>query len=155
MYNQYIIQSIALITLVYSSLVILRQIDIKAIVAYSSVSHVGVMTLGLFSNTLNGIEGGILLSIGHGFVSPALFLIVGGFIYSRYHSRIINYYRGLTVTMPILSILFFIFTIYNAGVPTSLNFIGEFLAIAGVFQTSPLVGALGATSIIFSAIYSI
>jgi NADH-ubiquinone oxidoreductase chain 4 len=155
MYNQYIIQSIALITLVYSSLVILRQIDIKAIVAYSSVSHVGVMTLGLFSNTLNGIEGGILLSIGHGFVSPALFLIVGGFIYSRYHSRIINYYRGLSLRMPILGIMFFLFTIFNAGVPGSLNFVGEFLAIAGTFQSSPLVGIIGSSGIFFSAVYSI
>lgn len=155
MYNQYIIQSIALITLVYSSLAILRQVDIKAIVAYSSVSHVGVMTLGLFSNTLNGIEGSILLSIGHGFVSPALFLIVGGFLYSRYHSRIINYYRGLSLRMPILGIVFFLFTIFNAGVPGSVNFVGEFLAIAGTFQTSPLVGIIGSSGIFFSAVYSI
>lgn len=155
MYNQYIIQSIAIITLIYSSLAILRQIDIKAIVAYSSVGHVAVIILGLFSNELTGIEGGILMSLAHGLVSPAMFIFVGGFIYSRYHSRIINYYRGLSVTMPIFSILFFIFSIYNAGVPTSLNFIGEFLSLAGVFKNSPLVGALGATSIIFSAIYSI
>jgi NADH-ubiquinone oxidoreductase chain 4 len=155
MHNMYIIHSIALITLIYSSLVVCRQIDLKAIVAYSSVSHVAVMILGLFSNTLNGIEGSILLSLAHGFVSPALFIFVGGFTYSRYHTRIINYYRGLTLTMPIFSILFFIFTIFNAGAPLSLNFIGEFLALTGTFQNSPVVGFLGASGIFFSAVYSI
>ena len=155
MNNQYIIQTIAIITLIYSSLIILRQVDIKAIVAYSSVAHVAVMVLGIFSNTLNGIEGSILLSIAHGFVSPALFLIVGGYAYSRYHTRVINYYRGLSLKMPLFAIIFFIFTVFNAGTPLSLNFIGEFLALAGTFQLSPLVGALGATGILFSAIYSI
>ena len=155
MSNQYIIQSLALITLIYSSLVVLRQVDTKAIVAYSSVSHVAVITLGLFSNTLQGIEGGILLSLAHGFVSPALFIFVGGIIYSRFHTRVINYYRGLAVTMPIFGILFFIFTVFNAGAPLSLNFVGEFLALAGTFDNSPIVGFIGATGIVFSAIYSI
>jgi NADH-ubiquinone oxidoreductase chain 4 len=155
MYNQFIIQTVALITLIYSSLVVMRQIDLKALVAYSSVSHVAVMVLGLFSNSQTGIEGAILLSIAHGFVSSAMFIFVGGITYSRYHTRIINYYRGLTLTMPLFSILFFIFTIFNAGAPLSLNFIGEFLALTGTFQNSPLVGFLGATGIIFSAIYSI
>lgn len=155
MYNQYIIQTIALITLIYSSLVVIRQIDTKALVAYSSVSHVAVMVLGLFSNTINGIEGSILLSLAHGFVSSAMFFFVGGVVYSRYHTRIINYYRGLALTMPLFAIIFFIFTIFNAGAPLSLNFIGEFLALTGTFQTSPLVGFLGATGIVFSAIYSI
>lgn len=155
MSNQYIIQSLALITLVYSSLVVLRQVDTKAIVAYSSVSHVSVIILGLFSNTLQGIEGAILLSLAHGFVSPALFIFVGGIIYSRYHTRVINYYRGLTVTMPIFGLLFFIFTVFNAGAPLSVNFIGEFLALAGTFDNSPLVGLIGATGIVFSAVYSI
>jgi NADH-ubiquinone oxidoreductase chain 4 len=155
LYNQYIIQTVALITLIYSSLVVIRQIDLKALVAYSSVSHVAVMVLGLFSNTQTGIEGGILLSIAHGFVSSAMFIFVGGVTYSRYHTRIINYFRGLTVTMPLFSILFFIFTIFNAGAPLSLNFIGEFLSLVGTFNNAPLVGFLGATGIVFSAIYSI
>lgn len=155
MHNMFIIHSIALITLIYSSLVVIRNIDLKAIVAYSSVSHVAVMILGLFSNTLNGIEGSILLSLAHGFVSPALFIFVGGFTYSRYHTRVINYYRGLALTMPIFATLFFVFSIFNAGAPLSLNFIGEFLALSGTFQNSPVVGFLGATGIVFSAIYSI
>lgn len=155
MYNQYIIQSLALITLVYSSLVVCRQVDLKSLIAYSSVSHVAVMVLGLFSNTLNGIEGSILLSLAHGFVSPAMFIFVGGITYSRFHTRIINYFRGLSVTMPLFAILFFIFTIFNAGAPLSLNFVGEFLTLTGTFQNSPLVGFLGATGIVFSAVYSI
>lgn len=154
-HNMFIIHSIALITLIYSSLVVIRQIDLKAIVAYSSVSHVAVMILGLFSNTLNGIEGGILLSLAHGFVSPAMFIFVGGYTYSRYHTRIINYYRGLALTMPIFATLFFIFSIFNAGAPLSLNFIGEFLALTGTFQNSPIVGFLGASGIFLSAVYSI
>lgn len=155
LYNQYIIQTIALITLIYSSLVVIRQVDLKALVAYSSVSHVAVMVLGLFSNTQTGIEGGILLSIAHGFVSSAMFIFVGGVTYSRFHTRIINYFRGLTLTMPVFSILFFVFTIFNAGAPLSLNFIGEFLSLTGTFKVSPIVGILGATGIVFSAIYSI
>jgi NADH-ubiquinone oxidoreductase chain 4 len=155
MYNQYIIQTIAIITLIYSSLVVIRQVDTKSLVAYSSVSHVAVMVLGLFSNTLNGIEGAILLSLAHGLVSPAMFIFVGGFAYARYHTRIINYYRGLALTMPLFAITFFIFSIFNAGAPLSINFIGEFLALTGTFQNSPLVGFLGATGIVFSAIYSI
>lgn len=155
MHNMYIIHSIALITLIYSSLVVIRQIDLKAIVAYSSVSHVAVMILGLFSNSLNGIEGSILLSLAHGFVSPAMFIFVGGYTYSRYHTRVINYYRGLALTMPIFATLFFVFTIFNAGAPLSLNFIGEFLALTGTFQNSPVVGFLGASGIFLSAVYSI
>lgn len=154
-HNQYIIQSLAIITLIYSSLVTCRQTDLKAIVAYSSVAHVSVIILGLFSNTVSGIEGGILFSLAHGFVSPALFIMVGGILYTRYHTRVINYYRGVTLRMPIFSTLFFIFIIFNAGAPLSINFIGEFLSLAGIFENSPVVGSLAATGIVLSAIYSI
>lgn len=153
--NIYIIQSLAIITLIYSSLVTIRQIDTKSLVAYSSIAHVAVMILGLFSNSLQGIEGGILLSLAHGFVSPALFIIVGGVLYNRYHTRIINYYRGLTIKMPLFSLLFFLFIIFNASAPLSLNFVGEFLALTGIFQDSPIIGALGSTGIVLSAVYSI
>jgi NADH-ubiquinone oxidoreductase chain 4 len=116
-----VIQTFSIITLIYSSLATLRQVDLKALVAYSSVAHMSVVILGLFSNTLQGIEGAITLSIAHGFVSPALFICVGGILYSRYHSRIINYYRGIALVMPIFTTLFFIFTIFNTAVPLSLN----------------------------------
>jgi NADH-ubiquinone oxidoreductase chain 4 len=87
----------------------------------SSVAHMSVVVLGLFSNTIQGIEGAILLSIAHGFVSPALFICVGGILYSRYHTRIINYYRGLVLTMPVFTLLFFVFTLFNTAIPLSLN----------------------------------
>jgi NADH-ubiquinone oxidoreductase chain 4 len=146
---------LAIITLVYASLVTCRQTDLKALVAYSSVAHMSIVILGLFSNNINGIEGGILLSLGHGLVSPALFILVGGYLYSRYHTRIINYYRGLTLKMPIFSIIFFLFVIFNASAPLSLNFIGEFLALSGIFTNSPIIGTIAASGIVLSALYSI
>lgn len=153
--NVYIVQSVAIITLIYSSLVTIRQVDTKALVAYSSIAHMAVCILGIFSNTQMGIEGAILLSLAHGLVSPALFIIVGGVLYTRYHTRIINYYRGLTLNMPVLSVIFFLFIIFNASAPLSLNFVGEFLSLAGLFAQSPILGVFGATSITLSAIYSI
>jgi NADH-ubiquinone oxidoreductase chain 4 len=150
-----LIQSISVITLIYSSLATLRQIDLKALIAYSSIGHMAVVVLGLFSNTIQGIEGAILLSIAHAFVSPALFICVGGILYNRYHTRILFYYRGLALRMPVFTILFFIFIIFNTAVPLSLNWVGEFLSLAGTFQRSPIIGALGATGIVLSACYSI
>ena len=150
-----LVQTLAVITLVYASLATLRQTDLKGIVALSSVCHMAVVILGLFSNTIVGIEGSILLSIAHGFVSPALFLCVGGILYHRFHTRTINYYRGIALTMPIFTILFFLFTLFNMGVPLSLNFVGEFLSLSGIFQRNPIIGVLGSTGIFFSACYSI
>jgi NADH-ubiquinone oxidoreductase chain 4 len=91
-----------------------------------------VVVLGLFSNNITGIEGAILLAIAHGFVSPALFICVGGIIYDRTGSRIINYMRGLVNYMPVFTILFLIFTLCNAGIPLSLNFLGEQLSLMGI-----------------------
>ena len=114
-----------------------------------------VLVLGLFSNTIQGIEGAILLGLAHGFVSPALFTCVGGVLYDRYHTRVIPYYRGLVLTMPVFTILFFLFTLANTGIPLSLNFLGEALSLTGVFLRNPVIAALGALGIVFSAIYSI
>jgi NADH-ubiquinone oxidoreductase chain 4 len=150
-----LIQTIAIITLIYSSLATLRQVDLKAYIAYSSVAHMAVVVLGVFSNTIQGIEGAILLSIAHGFVSPALFICVGGILYNRYHTRIINYYRGIALFMPVFTILFFVFTIFNTAIPLSLNWVGELLALSGTFQRSPIISVLGATGIVLSACYSI
>jgi len=116
-----LVQTIAVITLIYSSLTTLRQTDFKVLVAYSSIAHMSVVVIGLFSNTLQGIEGGILLSIAHGLVSPALFFCVGGILYDRYHSRLIRYYRGLTQYMPIFSGLFFLFILGNMSTPLTVN----------------------------------
>jgi len=115
----------------------------------------GVVVLGLFSNTILGIEGGILLGIAHGLVSPALFICVGGIIYDRTGTRIIPYIRGLVTYMPIFITLFFIFTLCNTAIPLSLNFIGEQLALIGTFERSPIIAALGSSGIILSACYSI
>lgn len=150
-----LVQTIAIITLIYASLATIRQVDFKRLVAYSSVAHMAIVVLGLFSNTLIGIEGAIALSVAHGFISPAMFAIVGGVLYDKLHTRIIRYYRGMTVYMPVFRLLFFLRTIANMGIPLSLNWAGEFLALAGTFQRNPIVGILASTGIILSACYSI
>ena len=113
-----------------------------------------VVVLGLFSNTIQGIQGGILLGIAHGFVSPALFICVGGVIYDRYHTRVIMNLRGLVLTMPVFTVLFFIFTLANTGIPLSLNFLGEQLSLIGIWERNPIAAVLGASGIVLSAIYS-
>lgn len=150
-----LVQTIAVISIVYASLATIIQHDTKALVAYSSVAHMGVIMLGLFSNTITGVEGAILLSLAHGFVSPGLFICVGGVLYNRYHTRTIAYYRGLVLTMPVFTILFFLFTIANSGVPLTLNWVGEFLSLNGMWDRNPLIAILGASGILFSACYSI
>lgn len=150
-----LVQTIAVISLIYASLATLRQTDFKALVAYSSIGHMAVVVLGLFSNTIQGIDGALLLSIAHGVVSPALFILVGGVLYDRYHTRTIRYYRGMTAYMPLFSIMFFVFTIFNAAVPLSANWAGEFLCLAGAFQRNPVFAVLGSTGIVLSAAYSI
>jgi NADH-ubiquinone oxidoreductase chain 4 len=116
-----LVQTVALVTLVYSSLTTLRQTDFKVLVAYSSIAHMSVVVIGLFSDTLQGIEGAILLSIAHGIVSPALFFCVGGILYDRYSTRTIRYYRGLTQFMPLFSFLFFLIILGNMGTPLTVN----------------------------------
>ena len=150
-----LVQTIAIVTLIYASLATIVQQDTKSLIAYSSICHMAVVILGLFSNTIQGIEGAILLSLAHGFVSPALFICVGGVIYDRVHTRGIPYIRGLVTTMPVFTILFFVFTLANTGIPLSLNFLGEQLSLIGIWDRNPVVAALGATGIVFSAIYSI
>ena len=150
-----LVQTIAIVTLIYSSLATIIQQDTKALIAYSSIAHMSVVMLGLFSNTIQGIEGAILLSLAHGFVSPALFICVGGIIYDRTGTRVINYIRGLATYMPVFTILFFIFTLCNTGIPLSLNFLGEQLSLIGIWFRSPIISALGASGIVLSACYSI
>jgi NADH-ubiquinone oxidoreductase chain 4 len=116
-----LVQTVAVVTLVYSSLTTLRQTDFKVLVAYSSIAHMSVVVIGLFSNTIQGIEGAILLGIAHGIVSPAMFMCVGGILYDRYHTRVIRYYRGLTQYMPIFSALFFLFVLGNMSTPLTVN----------------------------------
>ena len=150
-----LIQTVAIISLIYASFSTIIQQDTKRLIAYSSVAHMAVVVLGLFSNNLQGIEGAILLAIGHGFTSPALFICVGGIIYDRTGTRIINYIRGLATYMPVFTILFFIFTLCNTGIPLSINFLGEQLSLLGIWQQNPIITILGASGILLSACYSI
>jgi len=150
-----LVQTVAVIAIIYASLSTIIQQDTKRLIAYSSIAHMGVVVLGLFSNTIQGIEGGILLALAHGFVSPALFICVGGIIYDRTGTRVINYIRGLVTYMPVFTILFFMFTLANTGIPLSLNFLGEQLSLIGIWQQNPIIAALGATGIVLSACYSL
>nr|YP_010218683.1 NADH dehydrogenase subunit 4 [Morchella brunnea]UBU98385.1 NADH dehydrogenase subunit 4 [Morchella brunnea] len=145
---------ICVITIVYASLSTLRTTDVKELIAFSSVSHAAVYLLGIFSNTVQGIEGSILLGLGHGFVSSGLFICVGGILYDRTHTRLITYYRGLAQIMPLFSLLFFILCLGNSGTPLTLNFVGEFLSLYGAFERMPVLGALACSSIVFSAAFT-
>lgn len=151
----YIIFTIGVITIIYASLSTLRTVDIKELIAYSSVSHAAVYFIGVFSNVIQGIVGGICLGLAHGFVSSGLFTIAGGVLYDRSGTRLIGSYKGLVQAMPILSILFFILCLGNCGAPLTLNFIGEFMSLYGVFERLPLAGVLSSSSIVFSAAFTI
>ena len=146
---------IGVITIIYASLSTLRTIDVKELIAYSSVSHAAVYLLGVFSNTIQGIEGGIILGLAHGFVSSGLFICAGGILYDRSSTRLITFYRGVSQVMPLFSILFFILCLGNAGTPLSLNFIGEFMSLYGTFERLPILGLFASSSIILSAAYTI
>ena len=150
-----LIHVVAVISLIYSSLATIRQSDMKALIAYSSIGHIAVVILGLFSNTLVGIIGAILLSLAHGVVSPALFILTGGVLYDRYHTRVIVYYRGLALYMPVFATLFFIFTVMNIGQPLSLNWLGEFYSLIGLFSTAPVVTVIASVVQVLSAAYAI
>lgn len=151
----YIIYLIGVITIIYASFSTLRTIDIKELIAYSSVSHAAVYLIGVFSNTIQGIEGGIALGLAHGFVSSGLFICAGGVLYDRSGTRLISFYRGIAQVMPLFSILFFILSLGNCGVPLTLNFVGEFMSLYGVFERLPLLGVFASSSIVFSAAYTI
>lgn len=144
---------LSLITIIYTSLITLRQTDLKVIIAYSSISHMAVCLMGILSNTYIGINGSLILSLAHGLVSPALFIIVGGILYDRYHNRLIYYYQGLITYMPVLSVYLIILSFCNVGAPLSLNFIGELFSIAGAINKSPIIGSIATISVLLSASY--
>lgn len=149
-----LVNTLAILAIIYASLTTMRQTDLKRIIAYSSIGHMGIVMLGLFSFTQIGLEGSIILQISHGLVSSALFIIVT-IIYERHHSRIVKYYRGLAITMPLFALFFVILTLANIGVPLSLNFIGEFLSLYGIFKASFILGILGSLGMVLSACYSL
>jgi len=153
-YYSPLVLTLSVITVIHGAMVTLRQIDSKAFVAMSSVSHMGLVLLGLGTGTLHGIQGAVLLSVAHGLVSPALFIIVGGILYDRWHTRTIRYYRGLGSSMPSFKLWFFLATCASMGVPGSLNWLSELLCLAGAFEVSPIAGILGTTSVFLGAVYS-
>lgn len=148
-----LIYTIAILTIFYIGLITLKQIDIKVIIAYSSIIHMAIAIMSIFSNNVLGIEGSLLLSIAHGFASPALFLLVGGVLYDRYHTRLIYYYQSLATYMPLFSIYLLIAGLFNMGLPLSANFIGEFLSINGIFIYNSLFAILSTFSIFITAVY--
>ena len=144
--------ALAVIAIVYTSLVAWRQTDMKKLIAYSSVAHMGFVTLGVFSFTEIGVQGAIFQMISHGFISAALFLIVG-VVYDRMHTREIAAYGGLVHRMPVYATLFMLFTMANVGLPGTSGFIGEILTMVGGFQASTWAAAGAALGVIFSAVY--
>jgi NADH-quinone oxidoreductase subunit M len=149
-----LIFTLSVIAIIYTSLVALMQEDMKKLIAYSSVAHMGFITMGLFTLTLQGIDGGLLQMISHGIVSGALFLCVG-VVYDRMHTREIARYGGLVHRMPKYALVFMVFTLATIGLPATSGFVGEFLTLVGAFRVNTLVATLATTGIILSAAYSL
>lgn len=145
---------LSVVAIVYTSLVALMQEDMKKLIAYSSVAHMGFVTLGIFTVTIQGIEGAIYQMISHGIVSAALFLIVG-VIYDRMHTRDIAAYGGLVHRMPLYAAIFMVFTLANAGLPGTGGFVGEILVLVGAFQVNTWVAMFATTGAILSAAYAL
>ena len=142
------------IAIVYTSLVAMVQEDMKKLIAYSSVAHMGFVTMGIFAANQQGVDGAIFQMLSHGFISGALFLCVG-VIYDRMHTREIDAYGGLVARMPAYALIFMLFTMANVGLPGTSGFIGEFLTLVGVFQVNTWVAAVATTGVILSAAYAL
>lgn len=138
----------------YTSLTAIRQTDFKRIIAYTSVAHMNLVMIGLFSFNIIGLEGAILQSLSHGFVASALFLIIG-IVYERHHTRIVKYYGGLVHTMPLYTFIFLFFTMSNIGLPGTGSFVGEFLILTGSFSTNINATFISATGMIIGGCYSL
>lgn len=154
LYFQPFVYLISVIGIIYAGLTTIRQIDLKKIIAYSSVGHMNYVTLGILSNNVYGVEGSIFLMLSHGLVSSALFLCVG-LLYERYHTRILLYYGGLAFGMPVFGIFFLLFSLANISLPGTSSFIGEFLVLLGVYQINFFVTCLATFGIILGAVYVI
>lgn len=148
------VYSLCAIGVIYTSLAAIRQIDLKRIIAYSSVAHMNLIVIGLFSFDIIGLEGALLQSVSHGFVSSALFFLIG-MIYVRYHTRTIYYYGGITQIMPIFSTFFLFFTMANIALPGTSSFVGEFLILLSSFKANFKVTLLIVTSVVLCGSYSL
>ncbi|MDP3675116.1 MAG: NADH-quinone oxidoreductase subunit M [Novosphingobium sp.] len=148
----WVIFALSMIAVIYTSLVALVQHDMKKLIAYSSVAHMAIVTVGLFAFNRQGLEGAMIVMLSHGLVSGALFLSVG-VIYDRLHTREIDRYGGLAINMPQYALFFMLFTMASVGLPGTSGFVGEFLALAGIYQLSSWVTAVCTTGIILGAAY--
>jgi NADH-quinone oxidoreductase subunit M len=148
----WLVFGLSMVAVVYTSLVALVQQDMKKLIAYSSVAHMAIVTVGLFAFNQQGLEGAMMVMLGHGLVSGALFLCVG-VIYDRLHTREIDRYGGLAINMPRYALLFMLFTMASVGLPGTSNFVGELLALMGVYQASSWVALVSTTGIILGAAY--
>jgi len=146
--------TLSVIAIAYTSLVAFRQTDIKKLIAYSSVAHMGFVTMGIFAGNAQGMQGAIFQMLSHGLISGALFLCVG-VVYDRMHTREIAFYGGLTNRMPWYAAIFLMFTMANVGLPGTSGFIGEMLTMTGVYQASTWAAFVAATGVILSAVYAL
>jgi len=149
-----LVDTFALVSNIYGSLVSIRQVDLKRIIAYSSVAHMNLGVLGIFSGNVQGVSGAIFLMIAHGIVSSGLFFLVG-VLYDKYHTRLLYYYGGLVQTMPLLSAKLLILCLANTGLPGTCNFIGELIVFVGLIDRNFLVAMISITGVILSVLYSI
>ncbi len=154
LYFQNFVYALSIVAIIYTSLVALMQEDVKKLIAYSSVAHMGFVTMGIFTMTRQGIDGAMFQMISHGLVSGALFLCVG-VIYDRMHTREIAAYGGLVHRMPLFAFTFMVFTMANVGLPGTSGFIGEFLTLVGAFRANTWVAFLATTGVILSACYAL
>ncbi len=154
LYFQPMVYTLSVIAIIYTSLVALMQEDMKKLIAYSSVAHMGFVTMGIFSMTKQGIDGAMFQMISHGLVSGALFLCVG-VIYDRMHTREIAAYGGLVKRMPLYAMIFMLFTMANVGLPGTSGFVGEFLTLLGAFQNNSWVAFFATTGVVLSAAYAL
>ena len=149
-----LVHTLALISILYASCTTVRQVDLKRIIAYSSIAHMNLVVLGIFSCNIQGISGSIFLMLAHGIVSSALFFLIG-FLYDRYKTRLIFYYGGLVQVMPLFSSQLLIFCLANTGLPGTCNFIGELICFVGLIDSNCLATFLSLIGIILSVLYSI
>ena len=149
-----LVYSMGASAVVYTSLTAIRQTDLKRIVAYTSVAHMNLVVIGLFSFNIIGVEGALLQSLSHGFVASSFFLIIG-VIYDRHHTRMIKYYGGLVHTMPIFVIIFSLFTMANIALPGTSSFVGELLILTGTYKTNTTITFISATGMVLSSGYSL
>ena len=147
-----LVYSLSVVAVIYTSLVALAQEDMKKLIAYASVAHMGFVTIGIFTVTQQGIEGAMFQMLSHGIVSAALFLVVG-VVYDRLHTRMIDRYDGLVARMPVYALIFMVFMLASVGLPGTGGFVGEFLVIIGAFQVNTWVALLAATGMVLGAAY--